>query len=241
MIVAGALVAAAVLVLVRPWWTPARTVGQERERDRVESWSGPRPFRAGGPVWGALLGVSALAAPPAAVLVLVWPTVRAVRRARIAAVFREQEVIRALPESVDLLIVGVGAGLSPRAAIEAALPWMPEPIGPSLGIALARSERGEPLADALAAACRSLGESVLPVVNLLGGGAGELGVGARLPALIRLGDDARRRRRADAQERARRLPVTMLVPLVCCVLPAFVLIGLVPLVVASLGDLGIGP
>lgn len=241
MIVAGGLVAAAVLVLVRPWWSPARPVGPEGAGDRLEPWSAPRPFRAGGPLWGALLGISALAAPPAAVLVLAWPTVRAWRRARVAAVSREHDVIRALPESVDLLIIGVGAGLSPRAAIEAALPWMPDPIGPALRVALARGDRGEPLADALAAACRSLGESVLPVVNLLGGGAGELGVGARLPALIRLGDDARRRRRADAQERARRLPVTMLLPLVCCVLPAFVLIGLVPLVVASLGDLGIGP
>jgi Flp pilus assembly protein TadB len=46
---------------------------------------------------------------------------------------------------------------------------------------------------------------------------------------------SRRRRelRRDAEERARRLPVTLLVPLVVCVLPAFVMVAVVPMLVTG--------
>ncbi len=56
-------------------------------------------------------------------------------------------------------------------------------------------------------------------------------------ALQRLADAERARRRRRTQERVRRLPVTLLLPLVCLVLPAFVLLAIVPvlLTVASSG------
>ena len=48
--------------------------------------------------------------------------------------------------------------------------------------------------------------------------------------LSRLADDARRQRRHDLEAAVRRLPVRLSFPLVCCSLPAFVLLTVVPLV-----------
>jgi len=70
---------------------------------------------------------------------------------------------------------------------------------------------------------------------LVGGGRS----GAALTTdLSRFADDLRRRQRRAAEERARRLPVLMLVPLVCCVLPAFCLLTVVPMLAAGLSRLG---
>ncbi|MEM1334182.1 MAG: hypothetical protein AAGG08_12050, partial [Actinomycetota bacterium] len=49
-----------------------------------------------------------------------------------------------------------------------------------------------------------------------------------------LSADAARHRRAHAQAAARRLPVLLSLPLVTCVLPAFVLLGIAPALLAAL-------
>jgi Flp pilus assembly protein TadB len=58
-------------------------------------------------------------------------------------------------------------------------------------------------------------------------------------ALGRLAEDLRARRRADVEGRVRQVEVRAAVPLGVCLLPAFVLVGVVPLVAGSvLGLLG---
>lgn len=57
------------------------------------------------------------------------------------------------------------------------------------------------------------------------------------PLLRRAADEARRKRRIQAETAARRLPVLMLFPLVMCVLPAFVLLSVVPLLADSISSL----
>ena len=56
-------------------------------------------------------------------------------------------------------------------------------------------------------------------------------------AMLRLADDQRRRSQAAVEGRARAVGVKAAVPLGLCLLPAFVLIGIVPLVVALLTGL----
>jgi tight adherence protein C len=56
-------------------------------------------------------------------------------------------------------------------------------------------------------------------------------------ALVTLAADARADRRRRAEEAARRVPVQLLFPLVLCVLPAFVLLTLAPLLAGALGSL----
>ncbi|HEY9566052.1 MAG TPA: type II secretion system protein, partial [Nocardioides sp.] len=50
----------------------------------------------------------------------------------------------------------------------------------------------------------------------------------------RLGVDLAREARADAEDRARTVGVRAALPLGLCLLPAFLLIGIVPVVVASM-------
>ena len=56
-------------------------------------------------------------------------------------------------------------------------------------------------------------------------------------AMTRLADDLRRSARADVESRARAVGVKAAIPLGVCLLPAFVLVGVVPLVAGSLGVL----
>ena len=58
-----------------------------------------------------------------------------------------------------------------------------------------------------------------------------------LPALDRVAVDARARRRVAADEAARRVPVKLLFPLVLCILPAFALLTVVPLLAGALRSL----
>lgn len=218
------------LVIGRPWRSPPRRIPGPSAPAPPRRW----PARAGGPLWGVLVGASAMVLPLVTVPVLLWPSATSLLRTRRAATADAEAVTRALPDAVDLLVIGVGAGATPRAAIATAAPWLPEPIGPALRRAVARSDRGEPLAVALATTCGPLGDPLLPLVALLSDT--ELGGGAVLPGLVRIGDEARRRRRAEAQERARRLPVVMLLPLIVCVLPSVALVGIAPLLFAALGD-----
>jgi pilus assembly protein TadC len=83
----------------------------------------------------------------------------------------------------------------------------------------------------------SLGPAVLPLVSTLNMA---LTSGAPLgPALQRLADAERRRQRRRAEARARRLPVLLLAPVVGLVLPAFLVLTIVPVAVSA-ADGGLG-
>ena len=58
------------------------------------------------------------------------------------------------------------------------------------------------------------------------------------PLLERLSAVTRQQRRQELDAAARQLPVRMAIPLVICVLPSFVLLGVLPLFVGSLDGLG---
>ena len=92
--------------------------------------------------------------------------------------------------------------------------------------------RGQSTAEALGIVGDRLGSAVVPLVAALTAGD-RMGNPLR-SALAELGVQARLDRRRRAEEAARRLPVTLLFPLVCCTLPAFGLLTVVPLVVGSL-------
>jgi Flp pilus assembly protein TadB len=140
-----------------------------------------------------------------------------------------------LPETVDLLALGLASGLGVTASITAAAPHAPGASGRALRVASARITAGAAPAHALAPWHDVLGDDVRPLVAALlaahhdGAPAGE--------ALDRIAADLRHARRQRAVERVQRLPVLLLFPLVCCVLPAFVLLTVVPLALGSIGAL----
>jgi tight adherence protein C len=94
---------------------------------------------------------------------------------------------------------------------------------------------GRRLADALAEVPDRLGEPVRPLLASLV--AAERYGGPLLDRLVRLADDARADGRRRAEEAARRIPVTLLFPLVFCTLPAFALLTVAPLLAGGLRSL----
>jgi tight adherence protein C len=140
----------------------------------------------------------------------------------------------AMPAAADLLVVAVGAGGAPIAAVEVAAAWAPAPVAAAFRRVLVALELGAALPDALAemAAAEPL---LAPMADVLIAGA-ELGTPAA-HALTRLADEARGRARRRAETRARVLPVKLLFPLVFLVLPAFGLLTVVPALISAMSRL----
>ena len=100
---------------------------------------------------------------------------------------------------------------------------------------MAEAERGARWSDALEAAAGRLGPLARPLLAAL---VASERYGAPLAdALVVLAAEARADRRRRAEEAARRVPVQLLFPLVLCVLPAFVLLTLAPLLAGAFGSL----
>ncbi|CAN5451381.1 hypothetical protein BH10ACT1_BH10ACT1_32370 [soil metagenome] len=182
-----------------------------------------------------VLVVLVVGGPPAGVgtgVALVVGRVAVVRRTRR---LRTLEVASAIPELIDLFAIAAAAGHPVRTCLDLVADRAPAPVRPSLEGACVRVRRGVPLAAALGEVGERLGPAGAPLVEALVSG---LATGAPLgPALARASEAARDARRRRAEEAARRLPVTLLFPLVCCVLPAFGLLAVVPLLAASLASL----
>lgn len=234
-LVAAVGITTAWLVLLVPWRAPSRTL----RPGPVEAITVPMWFVAGGPWWGAAIVVVAVSLDPVLALpVLAWPTARRWWHGRRALDEGGRRTRQAVPEVADLLALGLGAGLTVRAAVRETARWIDEPFRTVFGEALRRADAGEAFARALDAASADLDPAGRPLVTVLV--AAERDGAALVQGLLRVGDEARHRRRTEAEARARRLPITMLLPLVLCVLPAFALLAVVPLVSGALGSLDLG-
>ncbi|MDP9070058.1 MAG: type II secretion system F family protein, partial [Actinomycetota bacterium] len=97
------------------------------------------------------------------------------------------------------------------------------------------ASRGRRLADAVEELPARAGEAVRPLVSALV--ACERYGAPLAPALERIAADVRRRRQRRAEEAARKVPVTLLFPLVLCILPAFALLTVAPLIAGALREL----
>ena len=158
------------------------------------------------------------------------------RRARNRLRWEAATIDRVLPDAIDLLRLAARAGISVHQLITTVLSRLPHPVDEVFAEVQRRVERGVRLGDALDALDR-LGESGEPLMAVLRSAAFD---GTPLiGGLDRVADDARVLRRRRAEQAARRLPVQLLFPLLLCVLPAFALMAVVPLIAASLGDLRI--
>jgi pilus assembly protein TadC len=165
--------------------------------------------------------------PPVASIARVLAAPRARRRQRRqgAAFGRE------LPVVVDLVGVAVGAGCTPYLAIEHAARFGPEHTARALRDVSHSCALGQSLDDALRALGTSIG-ALRPLADALRTSAA-LGSPAA-PALARLATDVRADARRRAEARARTVPVRLCFPLVACVLPAFALLTVAPVVLGGL-------
>ena len=165
--------------------------------------------------------------PPARSLARV---VRAPRRSR-AHRRHDDEMARQIAVAVDLVGVGVAAGHTPYLAVQLGAGWCPPLVARELDATLRGCATGQSFDEAL----RELARRTPGARGL----AETLRTSARLgspaaPALARLATELRADLRRRAEARARTVPVRLCFPLVGCVLPAFALLTVVPVIVAGI-------
>ena len=146
---------------------------------------------------------------------------------------RCERLSRDLPHAVDLLVACLAVGRPPAAALSVVASAIRGPLAQELRAVASQLEMG---ADALAVWQGLSRDPALAPVGRAFARATRSGSSVTA-ALSGCADDLRRRRRADAQARARSTGVKAAGPLGACFLPAFVLIGIVPTVASLFGDL----
>lgn len=156
-------------------------------------------------------------------------------RARAAERRRLQALEAGLAELVDLLVLAVEAGCNVTLALAAAGRRAGGPLAPHIRRVCAEVAGGRRLADALDELPATAGEPVRPLAAVLA--ASERYGTPVLAALQRLAEEVRLQRRRRAEAAARRVPVALLFPLVLCILPAFALLTVAPLVAGALREL----
>ncbi|HEY8058502.1 MAG TPA: type II secretion system F family protein [Acidimicrobiales bacterium] len=213
------------------FWPPTRSLGTGRQRPQRGGSGWDRRL----PVIGVAAVLTIAASPPLGLAVLAAVVARPRLASRRAAARRRWAVIDAVPEAADLLALAVAGGLTVPLALAAAARWSPPPVGDALERAGAELGLGRPTADILEDLAESLGAPARPLVDVL---LASERYGVPLgDSLDRVAREARLERRRRGEERARRVPVLLLFPLVLCVLPAFGFLTVVPLLVGSLPDL----
>jgi tight adherence protein C len=146
---------------------------------------------------------------------------------------RLQEIDDQLPDLIDLLVVTVEAGLSFAASLRLAAERVHGPLGEELRLTLQEQNLGLATNEALqnlltrvdTPGLRSFVRSVLQGETL----------GVSIGQILRnIANDMRKRRRANAEERAHKAPVKMLFPLILFIFPAMFVVILVPAVFSFL-------
>lgn len=163
---------------------------------------------------------------------VMWPKLRRVAEGR----QRRARITATVPDAIELLVLMIRAGLTPRQAVEASAFQAPGPVRPGFVEVERRLHRGDGLADAL----RSLPEVLGPSLNSV---ADTLAIAERhgtpiSDALVQLSQEVRQQRQRSAEADARKLPIRLSFPLVFCTLPSFVLVAIAPAVLAALSSLG---
>lgn len=139
----------------------------------------------------------------------------------------------ALPEVLELVAAAIRAGGTVPAAMALLVERGPVATVGAFRAVQARAAAGLPLAAALDELPRSLGEPYRPLSAALISAVAD---GAPLVSVVtQLAADAHDARRRAAEAAARQVPVRLLLPLVCCTLPAVLVVTVVPLVLAGGG------
>jgi Flp pilus assembly protein TadB len=235
--IAAAFAAAAALLVV-----PARTRWPKAEGTAViETTEDPGWMRRWRWLWAALAGVAGATfvggryALPAGVVTaaLTWTWIG---RSEPASVRRRREAAeRELPGVAHLFATALQSGSDVAEALRLVCMALPGPASDLLARVPARLSLGmspdqawevvlaEPALAPLGRAMVRAHRSGSPVTH----------------EVTRLADELDRQSRLKVEERARAVGVKAAVPLGLCLLPSFVLIGVVPLVAALLGSLGL--
>ncbi|MEI6620407.1 MAG: type II secretion system F family protein [Actinomycetes bacterium] len=251
LVVAAGLVTLAVLLMLKPVASVSRRV---RPAQIVRLASGDHRLAAGPSralardqvatrrrnQWAALIaavGVWALVGGPAGVvlgaaLVVLGPAALARLEPR-SVRHRRQTLEATAPMVADLLAACLESGASTAASVQAVARALEEPVESVLGNCVAQIQLGADPARVWGALAQE--PELAPIARSILRSADS---GAPLAdLLLRTGDDLRSVRRARLEALARSAGIKAVGPLGVCFLPAFMLLGVVPLVASLVGTM----
>ena len=205
------------------WRRPAGSGRRRPMAARTRRWAyaaaaGAAAAVLAGSRWGPLLGAAAAVA------------VERLLRRSAAPTADDGGLVPALPLACDLLAVCLEAGIPPGSAVAAVAKVSPHPLGEVLSRVAGLYRLGAEPARAWAGAPPPLDGLARAFVRA-GGSGSSLG-----PALRAVSADVRSSSRARTDAAVRRAGVWVLAPLGACFLPAFLCLGVVPLVLGIARD-----
>jgi tight adherence protein C len=150
---------------------------------------------------------------------------------------RQVEILKGLPDSLDMMTVCVEAGLGFDAALARVAQTLEGPMPQEFARVLQEMQFGLSRADALRALVgrTNVAELRTFVSSLIQ--SNELGISVG-DVLREQAKEMRIRRRQRAEEKAQKLPVKILLPLITCLLPAMFVVVLGPAVINIIHTLG---
>jgi tight adherence protein C len=181
---------------------------------------------------GFLVPLAALVSLPIGVAAFRCPDFGMARLAK----RRQAKIASQVPDLADLLLATTQSGLTAPLAFRRSAEALHGPLGGELATALRQIDFGIPWRTAVDhMATRVEDPSLRRLVSAL---ARTQRLGTSVATALRtVADDLRGERKTLAEERARRAPVKMLFPLVFLILPAFILLTIGPVVLATIRSL----
>ena len=162
-----------------------------------------------------------------------WVGRRWVQRLAVSAARVDSDV----PDFVDVVSVYLRSGQPPALAFLHASDAAPGMVGVASRQVAERIHNGERFVDALTSSRSEFGLHAQPMIDALIDTERD-GLAPR-ELFDRLATDAHAQRRRDADMRIRALPVRLTLPLVGCILPAYVLLAVVPLLASQLSSVNL--
>ncbi len=147
-------------------------------------------------------------------------------RARQERAVRESnnQAIKDMPYVYGLMAVAASSGLSPESSMRCVSEYVPPSISESMNKAMLEIDAGRSFRSSLL--CFEDYPHLRPLAHILNESM-ESGTSS-LATLDSLGRDAMNKVRRKTDIALKRLPITMLFPLVTCILPSFILLSVVP-------------
>lgn len=149
---------------------------------------------------------------------------------------RRDEMVAALPDVVDLLAVCTHAGLNLSLSLRRVASRAPGPMGREIQRAVEEIELGIPRSQALQSLAARNGLPELDALVRVLSNSERFG-SQIATSLESFSAEVRGSRKRAAEEHARKAPVKILFPLVFLILPAFVLLSVVPLLLSAFESL----